>query len=93
MLSGSFDDLGTVAAAFDGCYGAWVNIDTYTVGEQKEIYTGIKFYEAARRTKAARHMIWSNLDYGSKVGSMFAICKLGIYSDPIRLAWKLRSHL
>lgn len=54
-------------AALEGCYGAWVNTDTYTVGEQKEIYAGIKIYETARRTSAARHLIWSNLDYGSKV--------------------------
>lgn len=54
-------------AAFDGCYGAFVNTDTYTVGEQKEIYAGIKIYETARRTPAARHLIWSSLDYGSKV--------------------------
>jgi hypothetical protein len=61
--------LESVAAALDGCYGAWVNTDTYTVGEQKEIFAGIKIYETARRTPAARHLIWSNLDYGSKVFS------------------------
>ena len=71
MCLGSFDSLASVAAALDGCYGAWVNTDTYTVGEQKEIYAGIKIYETARRTKSARHYIWSNLDYGSKVSSNF----------------------
>jgi hypothetical protein len=50
-----------------GCYGAYINTDSYTVGEEKEIWAAIKLYEIARRTPSMRHWIWSNLDYGSKV--------------------------
>jgi hypothetical protein len=63
--------LASVAAALEGCYGAWINTDTYTVGQEKEIWAGIKIYETARRTNAARHLIWSNLDYGTKGSLMF----------------------
>lgn len=52
----------------DGCYGAFINTDTYTVGEEREIWSAIKLYETARRTPSMRHWIFSNLDYGSKVG-------------------------
>jgi hypothetical protein len=34
---GSFDDFESVAAAFEGVYGAWINTDGFTVGEIKEI--------------------------------------------------------
>ena len=75
LFKGSFYDLEAVSAALEGCYGAWVNTDTYTVGEEKEIWAGIKIYEAMRRSKAARHLIWSNLDYGSKLGNYDPIYK------------------
>ncbi|KAG6915385.1 hypothetical protein DXG01_011757 [Tephrocybe rancida] len=74
-FEGRFDDFKSVAAALEGCYGAWVNTDTYTVGEEREIYAGIKIYETARRSSATRHLIWSNLDYGSKLGNYDPIYK------------------
>lgn len=55
----------------DGCYGAFINTDTYTVGGEKEIWAAIKLYEIACRTPSMRHWIFSNLDYGSKVRSSF----------------------
>ncbi|KAF7433116.1 hypothetical protein PC9H_005064 [Pleurotus ostreatus] len=65
-VQGAFDNLRSVAAAFKGVYGAWVNTDGFTVGEQKEIYAGLKIFEIAKRTPSVRHYVWSNLDYGSK---------------------------
>ncbi|KAJ7475809.1 NAD(P)-binding protein [Mycena latifolia] len=62
-VKGSFDDLAAVAAAFEG---AWVNTDSFTVGEQKEIYLGIKIFEIAKRARSVRHYVWSNLDYVTK---------------------------
>ncbi|KAJ7782803.1 NAD-P-binding protein [Mycena metata] len=65
-VQGSFDNLATVAAAFEGVYGAWVNTDSSTVGEQKEIYFGIKIFEAAKRARSLKHYVWSSLDYTNK---------------------------
>jgi len=59
--------LASVAAALDGAYGAWVNVDGFTVGEQREIYAGIRIFELAKQTKSLRHYIWSSLDYNLKV--------------------------
>ncbi|KAF9004744.1 nmrA-family protein [Cyathus striatus] len=68
IFEGSFCDMVAMSEAFKGCYGAFVNTDTYTVGEEKEIWCGIKLYETAYRTPGFKHFIWSNLDYGSKIG-------------------------
>lgn len=65
---GSFDDFDSVTAAFEGVYGAFVNTDGFTVGEQKEIYAGMRIFEIAKMAKTVRHYVYSNLDYALKVG-------------------------
>jgi len=67
LCLGDTSDLASVAAALDGAYGAWVNIDGFTVGEQREIYAGMRIFELAKQTKSLRHYIWSSLDYNLKV--------------------------
>ncbi|KAJ3887936.1 hypothetical protein GG344DRAFT_80252 [Lentinula edodes] len=63
LFQGSFENLETVACAMEGCYGVFVNTDTYSVGQQKEIYLAIKMFEQAHRVPLIRHFIWSGLDY------------------------------
>jgi len=65
-VQGSFEDFKSVASALQGCYGAWVNTDGFTVGEQREIFAGIKIFEVAKSTPSLRHYVWSNLDYTLK---------------------------
>ncbi|KAJ6612836.1 NAD(P)-binding protein [Mycena sp. CBHHK59/15] len=65
-VQGAFDDFDSVAAAFDGAYGAWVNTDGFTVGEMKEIYSGIRIFETAKQTPSLRHYVWSNLHHPFK---------------------------
>ncbi|KAG2014092.1 hypothetical protein CC2G_010938 [Coprinopsis cinerea AmutBmut pab1-1] len=69
IYQGSFYDMQAAKHFMDGCYGAFINTDTYTVGEEKEIWAAIKLYETARRTPTMRHWVFSNLDYGSKLGN------------------------
>ena len=54
-------------------YGAWVNTDGFTVGEQKEIYAGMKIFEIARIEGGVRHYIWSNLDYSLGVSPRYSV--------------------
>ncbi len=61
------DDFSAVAAALEGTYGVWVNTDGFTLGEQKEIFVGMRIFEIAKQTSSLRHYVWSNLDYISKV--------------------------
>ncbi|KAI0252116.1 NAD-P-binding protein [Lactifluus subvellereus] len=68
VFKGDTSNLASVAAALDGVYGAWINIDGFTVGEQREIYAGIRIFELAKQTKSLRHYIWSSLDYNLKKG-------------------------
>ncbi|KAL1727448.1 hypothetical protein EV714DRAFT_275586 [Schizophyllum commune] len=68
-VQGRFDNQRDVAVAMKGCYAVFVNTDTYTVGARRELFSAIKIYETARRTRTMRHFIWSGLDYGSKLGS------------------------
>ena len=67
--AGAFDDFDSVEAALEGVYGAFVNTDGFTVGEQKEIYAGMRIFEIAKVAKSVRHYVWSNLDYALKVGT------------------------
>ncbi|KAF7340370.1 NmrA-like family domain-containing protein 1 [Mycena venus] len=62
-VKGSFMDFASVAHALEGCYGAWVNTDGFTVGEMEEIYAGMRIYEVAKRVPSLRHYVWSNVRY------------------------------
>ncbi|KAI9443394.1 NAD-P-binding protein [Lactarius indigo] len=68
VFRGDISDLASVAAALDGAYGAWINIDGFTIGEQREIYAGLRIFELAKQTKSLRHYVWSGLDYSLKKG-------------------------
>lgn len=59
-------DLKSVAAAFKGVYGAYVNTDGFTVGEEAEIFYGMRLFELAKQA-GIRHYVWGNLDYTLKV--------------------------
>lgn len=50
-----------------GAYGAFVNTDSFTIGEVKEVYYGIRIFEAAKQVKTLKHYVWSGLDNVFKV--------------------------
>ncbi|KAI0260672.1 nmrA-family protein [Gloeopeniophorella convolvens] len=68
LAKGDTSDLASVKAALEGAYGAWINVDGFTVGEQREIYAGLRIFELAKQTPTLRHYVWSNLDYNLKKG-------------------------
>ncbi|KAF5392846.1 hypothetical protein D9757_000950 [Collybiopsis confluens] len=57
-----------ICASLDGCYGAFVNTDSFCVGEKDEIFAALKIYELAHRARV-KHFIWSGLEYASKLGN------------------------
>ncbi|EJF61901.1 NAD(P)-binding protein [Dichomitus squalens LYAD-421 SS1] len=69
IFKGSTDDFDSVYAALDGVYGAFVNTDSFTIGEAKEIYTGMRIFELAKQIGTLKHYVWSGLDYSFKVRS------------------------
>ncbi|KZT31874.1 NAD(P)-binding protein [Sistotremastrum suecicum HHB10207 ss-3] len=74
-FKGSFTDFDAVFKALEGCYGAYVNTDGFTEGEQtdytdprvvSEIYAGLRIFELAKQRGTLKHYVWSNLDYSHK---------------------------
>ncbi|EIM84014.1 NAD-P-binding protein [Stereum hirsutum FP-91666 SS1] len=61
------DDLDSVEAALKGVYGAWVNVDSFTVGEMKEMWSGMRIFELAKKL-GVTHYVWSSLEYITKLG-------------------------
>ncbi|KZT67487.1 NAD(P)-binding protein [Daedalea quercina L-15889] len=85
IVQGSHDDFASVAAALKGVYGAWINTDGFTVGEEKEVWEGIRIFELAKQARV-RHYIWSNLDYSSKLANYNPTYKCGHYDGKGRVA-------
>ncbi|KAI5117440.1 hypothetical protein M0805_007010 [Coniferiporia weirii] len=67
FVKGSFEDFPTIYEALKGVYGAWVNTDSFTIGETREIYAGMRIFELAKQIGTVRHYIWSSLDYVAKL--------------------------
>ncbi|KAH9851437.1 nmrA-family protein [Lenzites betulinus] len=68
LFEGNTDDLDSVYRALDGVYGAFVNTDSFTLGESKEVFTGIRIFELAKQIKTVKHYVWSSLDNIIKKG-------------------------
>lgn len=101
-FTGLVEDFESISAAFQGVYGAWVNTDGFTIGEQKEIHVGMRIFEIAKQTPSMRHYVWSNLDYALKVstyvpGNLLSV-EFTLYSErrlqrglPLRTLWSVIS--
>lgn len=62
LIGGSQDNQKDLHAAFKGVYGAWVNLDGFTLGEKSEFFYGIRAYEIARHHDV-KHYVFANTDY------------------------------
>lgn len=90
LVSGSLDDIPSILSAFQGVYGAWINVDGFTVGEARETYLGIRIFELAKQAQTVKHYVWSGLDYVSKVGPKLRA--MTQYSTPTSIPdYQLRS--
>lgn len=85
LVHGSFTDLATVENALTGVWGVYVNTDGFTVGEQAEIYYGMRIFELAVRVGTLKHYVWSNLDYGLKKGGYKPEYRCGHYDGKGRV--------
>ncbi|KZP15168.1 NAD-P-binding protein [Athelia psychrophila] len=68
-VKGSVEDFPSIQAALEGAYGVFVNMDTFTIGEQREIYANMRIFEIAKQTKTLRHYVFSGLGYALKLGA------------------------
>ncbi|OCH86621.1 NAD(P)-binding protein [Obba rivulosa] len=86
VVKGAFDDLPSMYSAFRDVYGAFVNTDGFTVGEEKETWAGIRLFEIAKEVGTVRHYVWSSLDYAFKKGNYDPKYRCGHYDAKARVA-------
>lgn len=89
FLEGSFASEQTLRAGFQGCYGAFVNIDGFNAGEKTEMFWAIRAYELALEA-GIQHYVYGNLDYGYKLSGWNPIHRSGHYDGKGRIGeWLL----
>ncbi|KAL4247608.1 NmrA-like oxidoreductase [Abortiporus biennis] len=85
-VEGTTDDESSIAAALQGMYGVWCNVDGFTVGEAKEIHTGIRIFELSKQIGCVRHFVWSSLDYALKKGDYHPAYRCDHYDGKAKVA-------
>src|SRR5436305_10529575 len=86
LVQGSFTDLAKVEHALEGVWGAYINTDGFTVGEQAATYYGLRIFELAARVPTLKHYVWSSLDYGLKNAGYRPHYHFGPYDGKGRIA-------
>ncbi|KAF8585889.1 NAD(P)-binding protein [Ramaria rubella] len=91
IVEGSFMDFCSIEKAFRGAYGAFVNTDGFTVGEQAEIFAGMRIFEIAKQ-QGIKHYVWGNLDYALKKGGYDQQYRCEHYDGKGRIAEWLKAQ-
>ncbi|EIM84006.1 nmrA-family protein [Stereum hirsutum FP-91666 SS1] len=91
VLQGNTDDLDSMEAALTGVYGAWINIDTFTVGEMKEMWSAMRIYELAKKV-GVKHFVWSSLEYITKIANYDEKYRVEHYNAKGRVADWLKAQ-
>ena len=65
LVPGTFTSESDVRAGMAGCWGAFVNIDGFAVGEALEIFYTMRCYELAIQT-GVKMYVHGNIDFGCK---------------------------
>lgn len=92
VIEGSFAKEADLRKGFDGCWGAFVNIDGFNCGEKTETYWTIRAYELAVET-GIKFFVFGNLDYVYKKSGYNPKLRTGHYDGKGRLAeWMLQQR-
>lgn len=62
LIEGTQTNQNDLHKIFHGAYGAWVNLDGFTLGEKDELFYGFRAYEIAR-SEHVQHYVWANIEY------------------------------
>ncbi|PQE21388.1 hypothetical protein CJF30_00008238 [Rutstroemia sp. NJR-2017a BBW] len=65
LFEGTFADEEVLRKGYQGCDGAFVNIDGFNTGEKAELFWAIRCYEIAIQ-EGIRFFVYGNLDYALK---------------------------
>ncbi|KAM0339104.1 hypothetical protein ACHAPU_011057 [Fusarium lateritium] len=92
VIQGSFADENTLRKGFEGCWGAFINIDGFNCGEKTETFWTIRAYELALET-GIKFFVFGSLDYAFKKGGYKPQFRCGHYDGKGRLAeWMLQQR-
>ncbi|CAF1103937.1 unnamed protein product [Didymodactylos carnosus] len=86
VVKGNFMDFDSVLKALQGVYGVFVNTDGFTVGEQSEVFAGMRIFELAKQIGTIKHYVYSNLDYVFKKSGYKPIYNCEHYNGKGRVA-------
>ena len=86
MIQGNVLDLNSILKALENCYGAFVNIDSFTIGEQAELFAGIRIFELAKQIGTLKHYVYSSLDYNLKKVNYNPVYHVAHYDGKGRVA-------
>ncbi|TFK78827.1 NAD-P-binding protein [Polyporus arcularius HHB13444] len=92
VVQGSTSDFPSVLAALEGAYGAYVNTDSFTIGQVKEVFAGIRIFELAKQAGTIKHYVWSSLDKVFKKGGYDPKYYAEHYTAKARVADWMRSQ-
>lgn len=84
FLEGTFASEETLRKGYEGCYGAFVNIDGFNCGEKTEMYWAIRAYEIAIEC-GVEHFVYGNLDYVYKKSGFKPDFRCGHYDGKGRV--------
>ncbi|KAG9508322.1 hypothetical protein J7337_001886 [Fusarium musae] len=89
FIEGSFANEDNLRKGYEGCWGAFVNIDGFNTGEKTETYWTIRSYELAIES-GIKFFVFGNLDYGYKKSGYDPKFRCGHYDGKGRMAeWML----
>ncbi|KAF5676537.1 hypothetical protein FHETE_2033 [Fusarium heterosporum] len=92
VIQGSFADETALRKGFEGCWGAFINIDGFNCGEKTETFWTIRAYELALEA-GIKFFVFGNLDYAFKKGGYKPQFRVGHYDAKGRLAeWMLQQR-
>jgi hypothetical protein len=84
LHEGTFADEDVLRSGFQGCDGAFVNIDGFNTGEKSEIYWAIRAYEIALQS-GIKFYVYGNLEYASKKSGYDPKYRAGHYDGKGRI--------
>lgn len=92
FIEGSFANEANLRRGYQGCWGAFINIDGFNSGEKTETYWTIRAYELAIEM-GIKFFVFGNLDYVYKKSGYDAKFRTGHYDGKGRLAeWMLQQR-
>ncbi|OLN86605.1 NmrA-like family domain-containing protein 1-like protein 6 [Colletotrichum chlorophyti] len=92
FIEGTFANESDLRKGFNGCWGAFINIDGFNCGEKTETYWTIRAYELAVEI-GIKFFVFGNLDYVYKKSGYDPKFRVGHYDGKGRLAeWMLQQR-